>query len=81
MDMVILDEIAEEAKDSDFEKLSLEDMDNEKVLSTSAIEECKLFIEVRINNDTLIKKFTRLDKEEFFQLVSTCNEAVLNRII
>ena len=77
VDMVILIEIAEEAKDKDFEKLSLEDMDNEEVLSTSAIEECKLFIEVRVNNDTLIKKFIRLDKEEFFQLGSTCKKASL----
>ena len=93
MDMVILDEIAEETKDRDFEKLSLEDMGNEEVLSTSAIEdeavilhvtttytvsaseECKLFIELRINNDACIKKFTRHDMEEFFQLVSTCKKA------
>ena len=66
MHMFVQDEITEEAKDKDFEKLSLEDMNNEEVLSTSAIEECKLFIEVRRNNDTLIKSSLDLIKKYFF---------------
>ena len=64
-DISILEEEVAEKKYNDFEHLANLDIEEIEESSAAKVEECKLFIEIRMHNDVLLKKFTRLEKTEF----------------
>ena len=65
VDMYILDEIADEEKENDFSKLTMEDIEEEEDLPTSAIDECKAAIEKKLEDSTDVKKLPGLKKLSF----------------